>query len=118
MANLTDPRMSWIDARTFSVNYFYRAASIDWCLSHNENVRPKVKLPAEEELPYNQAKLDEIFTHIVGTGLFDDIQHNSKLAAGIGESLKMRMIRHCRRHKPPGGVLDIWVDTHDDPGNL
>ena len=100
VANLTDPRMSWIDARTFSVNYFYRAASIDWCLSHNEHVRPKVKLPEEEELPYDQAKLDQIFTYMVGTGIFDDIKHNSKLAAGIGESLKMRMIRHCRRHNP------------------
>ena len=80
------------------VNYFYRAASINWCLSHNENVRTKAKLPAEEEPPYDQAKLEQIFTYMIGTGILNDIQHNSKLAAGIGESLKMRMIRHCRRH--------------------
>ena len=73
--------MSWIDARTFSVNYFYRAASIDWCLSHNENVRPKAKLPVEEESPYDQAKLDQIFTYMIGIGILYEIRDNSKLAA-------------------------------------
>ena len=98
--NLTDPRMSSIDARTFSVNYFYRATKIEWCLSYNETVRPKAKLTEDEELPYTQAKMDQIFEYIVGTGILDDINHNPKLAAGIGESLKMRMTRHCRRHNP------------------
>ncbi len=98
--NLTDQRMSSIDARTFSVNYFYRATKIEWCLSYNETVRPKVNLDANEELPYTQEKLDDIFSYMINTGIFEDIKFNPKLAAGIGESLKLRMTRYCRTRNP------------------
>ena len=98
--NLTDQRMSSIDARTFSVNYFYRATKVEWCLSYNETVRPKVKLDSNEELPYTQEKLDDIFKYMMNTGIFADIKHNPKLAAGIGESLKLRMTRYCRTRNP------------------
>ena len=95
--NLTDQRMSSIDARTFSVNYFYRSTNIEWCLSYNETVRPKVKLDENEELPYSQAKLDDIFSYMITTGIFEDIKYDPKLAAGIGESLKLRMTRYSRK---------------------
>ena len=99
--NLTDQRMTHIDARTFSINYFYRASKIDWCLSYNETVRPKAKLDDNEELPYTQEKLNGIFRHMITTGIFDDIHHNPKLAAGIGESLKLMMTGYCRKRPHP-----------------
>lgn len=95
--NLTDYRMTSIDARTFSVHMFYRAKSIDWCLGYNEKLRKKSKLVGE--LPYSQEKVEDIFTYMINSGIFQDIKHDPKLAAGIGEALQRKMTSHCRRTK-------------------
>ena len=56
-----------------------------------------MKLDENEELPYSQAKLDDIFSYMITTGIFEDIKYDPKLAAGIGESLKLRMTRYSRK---------------------
>ena len=67
-----------IDARTFAVNYFYRATEIEWCLSYNETVRHKVNLDANEEL---QAKLDDTFSCIINTGIFvSEVENDTVLS--------------------------------------
>ena len=93
--NLTDKRMTCIDARTFSVRMFYCAKSLDWCLGHNEDLRRKGS--SANGLPYTQDKVDEIFQHMINSGIFDDMNHNPKLAAGLGEALKLKMTGYCRR---------------------
>ena len=91
--------MSSIDARNFSVSKFYRASNIDWCLEYNEKVRRKER--SQAGLPYYQGQIDDIFQHIVRSGIFDDIDHDPKLAAGIGDRLQRIMTSYCRRkHKP------------------
>ena len=37
--NLTDPRMTEIDARNFSMEMYYEARDITWCLNYNEQLR-------------------------------------------------------------------------------
>ena len=99
VSNLTDKRMSSIDARNFSVSKFYRASNIDWCLEYNEKVRRKER--SQGRLPYSQGQIDDIFQHIIRSGIFDDIDHDPKLAAGIGDRLQRKMTSYCRRkHKP------------------
>ena len=97
VSNLTDQRMAAIDARNFSVHYFREAASIDWCLGYNEKVRRKGK--SKGDPPYSSAKVDDIFNHIINSGILDDIEHDPKLAAGIGEHLQRRLTSYCRRHR-------------------
>ena len=97
--NLTDQRLTCIDARTFSVRMFYCARNLDWCLSYNETLRKKGN--SNGELPYSQDKVDEIFQHMVNTGIFEDMGHNPKLAAGLGEALKLKMTSYCRRKYQP-----------------
>ena len=99
VGNLTDPRMSSIDARTFSVSKFYRASNIDWCLEYNEKVRRKER--SQGGLPYSEGQIDDIFQHIVRSGIFDDIDHDPKLAAGIGDRLQRKMTSYCRRKHHP-----------------
>ena len=62
VGNLTDKRMSSIDAHTFSVSKFYRASNIDWCLEYNEKVRRKER--SQGGLPYSEGQIDDIFQHI------------------------------------------------------
>ena len=94
--NLTDKRMTCIDARAFSVRMFYCAKSIDWCLGHNGDLRRKGS-SVNNGLPYTHDKVDEIFHHMINSGIFDDMNHNPKLAAGLGEALKLKMTSYCRR---------------------
>ena len=39
VSNLTDIRMTEIDARNFSITMFYEAREITWCLNYNEQLR-------------------------------------------------------------------------------
>ena len=98
-SNLSDPRITEIDPRRFSVNQFYQARSIDWCLSYNDILRQK-KGKVQDPV-YSDEKFDDIFNYIVNTGILGDIGHQENLAAGLGERLKMRMISHCRRRQHP-----------------
>ena len=68
--NLTDPWMSEIDARRFSVRQLYLAKSLDWCLNYNEMVRKKNGW--SEEPLYPAEKYDAIFQHIVTTSILED----------------------------------------------
>lgn len=92
--NLGDPRIKEIDARRLSVNQFYRAISMEWCLSYDELLRSKGKQVDDPQ--YTNDKFDNIFQYIVDTGLFDDIEYSQKRAAAFGERLKIQMIKHCR----------------------
>ena len=93
-SNLTDRRITDIDARRLSVNQFYRAGNIDWCLSYNETLRKKGK---SDEPLYPDEKFDEIFNTVLQSGILQDIDHDPKLAAALGERIKMKMITHCRQ---------------------
>ena len=52
-------------------------------------------------LPYSEGQIDDIFQHIVRSGIFDDIDHDPKLAAGIGDRLQRKMTSYCRRKHNP-----------------
>jgi hypothetical protein len=99
VGNLTDERMKSIDARNFSVRYFRESASIDWCLTYNEKVRPKGKCRGDP--PFSNAKVDDIFNHIISTGILEDIEHEPRLAASIGEQLQRKLTRYCRQRANP-----------------
>ena len=95
-ANLTDRRLTEIDARRLSINQFYRAGNIDWCLSYNETLRKKRK---PDDPLYSNEKFNGVFNAIVESGILEDINHDPKLAASLGERLKMQMISYCRQQQ-------------------
>ena len=97
--NLADPRITEIDPRRFSVNQFYRAQSMDWCLSCNELLRTKSK--KVDDPAYTDEKFEDIFRYIKDTGIFRDIEYDETLAAGLGDRLQRRMIAYCRRRERP-----------------
>ena len=96
VSNLTDRRMTSIDARSFSVAYFASAGSIDWCLEYNEKVR---KSGSSKERLYSRDQVDAIFQQIVASGILDDIEHNEQVAASIGNQLQRKMVAYCRRNR-------------------
>lgn len=104
VSNLTDMRLKAINAINFTVRYFYLASSIDWCLEYNEKVRKKGR--SQGELPYSSAQIDNIFEHIVSTGILEDIEYDEHTAASIGNQLQRRLTSYCRvrraRHHPYG----------------
>ena len=97
--NLTDSRMDEIDARRFSVRYFYLAKSLDWCLNYNEIIRKKTK--RRDEPLYPDDKYNAIFQNILASGILDDIEHDPHVASMIGGRLQADLVRHCRyRYQP------------------
>ena len=99
-ANLMDFRMTEIDARRLSVTQLYKAKSIDWCLQLNDTLRRKTKRTGEDPL-YPPEKFDDIFQHIINSGIFTDIEHDPSVAASMGGRLQTAMVRYCRkRHRP------------------
>jgi hypothetical protein len=99
VSNLTDDRMKAIDARNFSMAYFRLSANMNWCLGYNEKVRPKRKCQGDP--PFEIAKVDAAFNTLVTTGIFEDIEHNPRLGASIGEQFQRKAISYCiRRYNP------------------
>ena len=97
--NLTDSRMGQIDARRFSVRYFYLAKSLDWCLNYNEIIRKKTK--CHDEPLYPNDKYNAIFQNILASGILEDIEHNPNIASMIGGRLQADLVRHCSyRYQP------------------
>ena len=97
--NLADPRLTEIDARRFSINQFYEAKSMDWCLSYNEILRRKGNRVDDPD--YTDEKFNDIFSYIVQSKILTDIRHQENLAARLGERLKMSMISYYKRRRQP-----------------
>ena len=97
--NLADPRITEIDGCRFSINQFYEARRMDWCLSYNEILRQKGK--KVDNAAYTDDKFNDVFNYIVQSGILRDIGYQENLAASLGEHLKMRMIAHCKRRPNP-----------------
>ena len=97
--NLTDQRITEIDVRSLSVSQLYQAKNIDWCLQLNDTLRCKSK--KRDDPLYPPDKFNNIFQHIVASGIFDDIQHNPSLAANFGGRLQSAMITYCRHRYQP-----------------
>ena len=71
VANLTDCRMTEIDARRFSVRQFFLAKSLDWCINYNEILRKKNK---NTDGPlYSEDKYADIFRNILASGILQDV---------------------------------------------
>ena len=97
--NLADLQVTQIDARRFSVNQFYCAQSMDWWLSYNELLRAKSK-KGDVCQAYTDEKFDAVFNFIRDSKIFEDINYEETLAAGLGERLQRKMIAHCRGNRP------------------
>ena len=100
--NLTDSRMDQIDARRFSVRYFYLSKSLDWCLTYNEQLRKKGK--RSDEPRYPEDKYQEILQHIIASGILTDTEpaNDPHVAAMLGGRLQSDLVRICRtrQHQP------------------
>ena len=99
VTNLTDHRMKF-DARRFSVRMFYLSKSIEWCLSYNDQVRKKGKMSLENPL-YPKDKFEAIFQNIIDSGILDDIDHDTSIAASIGGRLQTKIISYCKVRQQP-----------------
>ena len=83
------------DARRFSVRMFFLSKSIEWCLSYNEQLRKKGKMSIENPV-YPKDKFDAIFQNILDSGILDDIEFDTNIAASIGGRLQTKMISYCK----------------------
>ena len=89
--------MTAIDARNFSVQNFADAISIDWCIDYNQKCGRRRGRRGERL--YSREQVDNIFQHIVDSGILSDIDFDEQVAASIGNQLSLKMIAHCRRNR-------------------
>ena len=96
MANLTHPMIKTIDASCFSVEYFYKAVTFNWCVEYDNKISRRSGKKCDEIL-YTQADIDNIFQHIVSTGSLDGADASQ---ASIGQQLERRCVNYALRHNP------------------
>ena len=97
--NLTDSRLSYIDARRFSVYHFWRARHLTWCITFNEALRSKGKNDGEK--PYPEDKYQLILQQIINSGILSDIENEPQTASCIGGRLQRDMVRLANsRYRP------------------
>ena len=96
--NLTHPMIKCIDARCFSVEYFYKAVSFSWCIEYDRKISGGSGKKSDENL-YTRADIDDIFQHIVNTGILDDV--DASQASCIGQQLERRCVAYALRRNPP-----------------
>ena len=101
VSNLTDYRMSSIDARRFSVNQFYQAKDITWCLRYNEQLRIGGRNVDNNVLPYPEEKYNEIVQHIERTGILGDVGNDPQTVTVLFGRLQKDFTRRANsRYRP------------------
>lgn len=98
VSNLTHPMITSIDARCFSVQYFYKAVRFNWCLEYNQKVSGGNRKKSDEAL-YTRADIDGIFQHIIGTGILNDA--DACQASSIGQQIERRCVNFALQRNPP-----------------
>ena len=99
--NLTDNRLTYIDARRFSIGQFWKARHLSWCLTHNESLRLEAQGRSEGDKPYPEDKYQMIFQQIINSGILDDVDNDPQTAACIGRRLQSDMVRRAKsRYRP------------------
>lgn len=97
VSNLTDRRMTHINARSFPVENFAHAKSLEWCLSHNIKCGGKRLDDGQTPLDiYNQSDVARIFGKIVDDGILEQMEYDPKTCASFAHQLTLKMIRYCR----------------------
>ena len=95
VANLTDDRMTQIDARRFSVRQFFLNKSLNQCLKITQ-----VKCASNIEGLKNRynppEKIEAIIQNIVASGILHDVDHNPQIASVIGGRLLLDIVTYCR----------------------
>ena len=98
--NLTDERITNIEAKTLSVECFARAASMSWCLYYNTKCGTRVIIPSpSDEETYSPDDVENVFRCIVNSGVLGKIGHNPIVAASLMKSVTLKVIRHCNDNR-------------------
>ena len=104
VGNLTDSRMTEIDARNFSMNMFYEARDITWCLNYNEQLRLK-KSDSEKLNLYSEDLYQAVKENILNCGILAGMSqpNDPHIAAMMMRRLSNEVVGACKHlpHPPP-----------------
>ena len=89
VSNLTDPRITHLDARRFSIDSFYRARNLNWYLNENELRRGR----GDTDIVYEEFKYQRILHYIITTGILVDIDHDAVLTSMLGRRLQKNLMQ-------------------------
>ena len=74
VTNLTDARMTHVDARRFTINKFYRAINFNFCLNQQRLNGPQANR-VETIQEFNEQKLQDIIALVRNSGILDDVSY-------------------------------------------
>ena len=89
VSNLTHPGITHLDARRFSIDQFYRARNLGWCLNENDLRRGR----GEAEIVYEEFKYQRILHYIITTGILEDIDYDAVLTSMLGRRLQRDLMQ-------------------------
>ena len=99
-ANLNDPSIKHIDARCWTVEYFAKANNMLFVTEFNIKVsRGKRKRQAVDDPKYDSQDIEDIFQHMVSTGILDGVSPNE--ASSIAQQIERKCVRYAWQHNPP-----------------
>ena len=104
VSNLTDPRMTEINARNFSMSMFYEARDITWCLNYNEQLRLR-KSKGEKLNLYPEDLYQAVKKNIFDCGILAGMTrpNDPHIAAMMMKRLSNEVVGACKHlpHPPP-----------------
>ena len=95
VTNLTDRRMTHVDARRFTINKFYRAININFCLNQQRLNGPQTT-PVEIIQEYDEQKFQDIMALVCSSGILDDVSYCPDQAKLIVKRFRKEINNLCK----------------------
>ena len=108
--------MLYVDARRFSVNQFYRAVDIGWCLRQNELHRPAGRNDGDPVYPEDMYQ--GVLQYVYNSGILDHVDHDPAIGSVIGGRLMNDIIRRCRSRYTQTAFLKSHLFKHSSIGSF
>ena len=95
VTNLTNHRMTSIDARRFSVHMFYQAKSLTWCLNYNEQIRSKARKSTVEGKLYDEDSFNRLLKAVFDDGILREVEFDPTISSAIMGRLQSQVVAYC-----------------------
>jgi hypothetical protein len=98
--NLRNPLLTHLDARTLGVETLKRCTTLKWCIEYNTKLSSgDRKKQGGDDARYTQEDINNIFLHILSTGVLENATVTE--ASSIGQQLERKCVSYAMRHNPP-----------------
>lgn len=94
--NLTNSSLTSIDARKFSVNMFYQAKQLSWCINHNNTLRQKGRKRSQDgDEVYSEESFERLVQSVFSNGILREVEYEPTAVSAILGRLQDQIVSYC-----------------------